>query len=133
MSETISALISSYLIIVFTFLLEPLHMFLIVVENILPPITSIKSTYIKLMTIHLFRLFPPNAIPDGKLLIILTNNHIIEILINLIFYILNLFNINNILILIVMMAIVHLIILNFFLLLKYLFNLFVEEITTFIY
>lgn len=133
MSKTISALISSYLIIVFTFLLEPLHMFLIVVENILPPITSIKSTYIKLMSIHLFRLLPPNTIPDGKLLIILTNNHIIEILINLILHILNLFIINNILILIVMMAIVHLIILNFLLLLKYLFNLFVEEITTFIY
>jgi hypothetical protein len=85
------------------------------------------------MTIHLFRLLPPNAIPDGKLLIILTNNHIIEILINLILHILNIFIINNILILIVMMAIVHLIILNFLLLLKYLFNLFVEEITTFIY
>ena len=138
MSKTISALISSNLIIVFTLFLEPLHMFLVVVENILPPITSIKSTNIKLMTIHLLRFLPPNPIPDGKLFIILTNNHIIKILINLFLHILNFFSINNIFILIVLMVMVMMmiadsIILNFLLLLKYLFNLFVEEITTFIY
>ncbi len=136
MSKTIPALISPYLIIIFTLFLKPLHMFLIVVKNILPPITSIKSTNIKLMTIHLLRFLPPNPIPDGKLFIILTNNHIIKILINLFLHILNFFSINNIFILIVlmvMMMIADSIILNFLLLLKYLFNLFVEEITTFIY
>ncbi len=50
-------LVGPYFLVIFKFLSQAFHMFLVVIKYVFPSITSIKSFYIELMPIHFLCLF----------------------------------------------------------------------------
>ena len=122
-------LVGPYFLVIFKFLSQALHVFLVIIKYVFPSITSIKSFYIELVSIHFLCLF---IFEESLHIIILVrlietgaSEHVIKkLFINLLLHLFYSLSINLLLFLLLFS-------LQFYL--EHLFDLPAEKITSFAY